>query len=180
MKTSTSVMSGHKKKQERRRGGESAADRGSQTLEFFKKRLKDDARRMTPEDIEELDQDVPRKLSDKGLNNLKDSIGWIEDMLDRVKILFKMVRDRSFKIDLRTKALVAAGLAYFVLPTDMIPDFIPGVGYIDDALVLSTLWKLVHEQIDRYVAFLEDEGERPEMPRGRKVEMPTEELLDIP
>ncbi len=28
-------------------------------------------------------------------------------------------------------------LAYFILPSDVIPDFIPGMGYTDDASVLA-------------------------------------------
>ena len=37
----------------------------------------------------------------------------------------------------RTKGLVFAGLAYFVLPFDVIPDWIPGLGFTDDAAVLA-------------------------------------------
>lgn len=41
------------------------------------------------------------------------------------------------------KALVMAALAYFVLPTDLIPDFIPGLGYTDDAAVIAATVALV-------------------------------------
>jgi uncharacterized membrane protein YkvA (DUF1232 family) len=34
------------------------------------------------------------------------------------------------------KAILFAALAYFVLPIDMIPDFIAGIGFTDDATVL--------------------------------------------
>jgi uncharacterized membrane protein YkvA (DUF1232 family) len=34
------------------------------------------------------------------------------------------------------KAVLFAALAYFVMPADMIPDFIAGLGYTDDAAVL--------------------------------------------
>lgn len=37
----------------------------------------------------------------------------------------------------RTKGLVFAGLAYFILPFDVIPDWIPGLGFTDDAAVLA-------------------------------------------
>lgn len=35
------------------------------------------------------------------------------------------------------KALLMAALAYFVLPTDVIPDMIAGIGFTDDAAVLA-------------------------------------------
>lgn len=40
------------------------------------------------------------------------------------------------KTPLRVKAILMGALAYFVVPTDMIPDFITGLGFTDDATVL--------------------------------------------
>lgn len=41
------------------------------------------------------------------------------------------------------KGMMLAALAYFVLPTDAIPDFIPMIGYTDDAAVFAALIGLV-------------------------------------
>jgi uncharacterized membrane protein YkvA (DUF1232 family) len=41
------------------------------------------------------------------------------------------------------KGMMLAALAYFVLPTDAIPDFIVGLGYTDDAAVFAALLGLV-------------------------------------
>jgi uncharacterized membrane protein YkvA (DUF1232 family) len=40
------------------------------------------------------------------------------------------------KTPLQAKAILMGALAYFVLPVDVIPDFIIGFGYTDDATVL--------------------------------------------
>jgi uncharacterized membrane protein YkvA (DUF1232 family) len=37
---------------------------------------------------------------------------------------------------LRVKAVLLAALAYFIIPTDMIPDFLVSFGFTDDAAVL--------------------------------------------
>ena len=37
----------------------------------------------------------------------------------------------------RVRATLLAALAYFVVPTDMIPDVVVGLGYTDDAAVLA-------------------------------------------
>lgn len=39
---------------------------------------------------------------------------------------------------LKAKAVLYAALAYFVLPTDVVPDVLAGMGFTDDATVLAT------------------------------------------
>lgn len=48
---------------------------------------------------------------------------------------------------LHVKAALIATLAYFVLPTDLIPDFLPGLGYADDAASLAATLRLVASHI---------------------------------
>jgi uncharacterized membrane protein YkvA (DUF1232 family) len=48
---------------------------------------------------------------------------------------------------LAAKAMMLAALAYFVLPTDAIPDFIAGLGYTDDAAVFTALLALVGKNL---------------------------------
>jgi len=44
---------------------------------------------------------------------------------------------------IQAKGVMLAALAYFVLPTDMIPDIIPGIGFTDDAAVLFALFNVL-------------------------------------
>jgi len=48
---------------------------------------------------------------------------------------------------LKAKGVLFAALAYFILPTDMIPDIIAGFGFTDDATVLATALSIVGAQI---------------------------------
>ena len=41
-------------------------------------------------------------------------------------------------MDPETPSHVRAALAYFVVPTDLVPDFVIGLGFTDDAVVLAT------------------------------------------
>lgn len=45
------------------------------------------------------------------------------------------------------KGMMLAALAYFVLPTDFVPDFIAGLGYTDDAAVFMALMGLVGRNV---------------------------------
>lgn len=48
---------------------------------------------------------------------------------------------------LHVKAAMFAALAYFVMPDDLIPDYIPMLGYADDAAVLAAAMKLFSSHI---------------------------------
>lgn len=48
----------------------------------------------------------------------------------------------------RVKAILLAALAYFVIPFDVVPDFVAGLGFTDDAAVLALALTLVAGQIN--------------------------------
>ncbi len=43
----------------------------------------------------------------------------------------------------RAKAILLAALAYFIMPIDVIPDFLAGLGFTDDMAVLATAISLI-------------------------------------
>lgn len=47
----------------------------------------------------------------------------------------------------RAKAMLMAALAYFVLPLDVVPDFILGLGFTDDMTVLLTAFGLIRTHV---------------------------------
>lgn len=49
----------------------------------------------------------------------------------------------------RVRGILLAALAYFVIPTDLIPDFISGFGFTDDAAVLATAIGLVSGHVKK-------------------------------
>jgi uncharacterized membrane protein YkvA (DUF1232 family) len=55
---------------------------------------------------------------------------------------------------LQVKAALLGALAYFVLPFDFVPDFLPLIGFTDDAAVLLTALRLVsnHVRPEHYAA----------------------------
>lgn len=52
--------------------------------------------------------------------------------------------------DLGPKALIVGALLYFISPVDLIPDFIPVAGYIDDAAVVAGVVALLSDLLKRF------------------------------
>jgi uncharacterized membrane protein YkvA (DUF1232 family) len=71
--------------------------------------------------------------------------------LGRVPFLEGAVAAYYCAIDRETpvqvKAILMGALAYFVLPTDMVPDFIAWLGFVDDAAVLAIAIRSVEPHI---------------------------------
>ncbi len=47
----------------------------------------------------------------------------------------------------RVKAILIGALAYFVMPIDVVPDFIAGLGFGDDAAVFWAAWNSVRAHV---------------------------------
>ena len=45
---------------------------------------------------------------------------------------------------------LAAGLLYFVTPADLIPDFILGTGFLDDAVIVAYVMKAIRDDLARF------------------------------
>ena len=87
-----------------------------------------------------------------------------------LKLLIGMLRDYlrgTYRdVPFGSLAAVAAAVLYFASPIDAIPDFIPGLGYVDDAAVLMLCMKMVKKDIQAYrdwlhVASHDDAAQRP-------------------
>ena len=76
------------------------------------------------------------------------SAKWYDDFV----LLYSMVTDKDFKLDKKTYIAIAGALAYVVLPIDIIPDFIPAVGFIDDVFVVGVVMKSISDEIERFKA----------------------------
>ena len=52
-----------------------------------------------------------------------------------IKLLGRLVKDP--RVPRRSKVVIGAALAYLVSPVDLIPEFVPVVGFADDILLVS-------------------------------------------
>lgn len=80
------------------------------------------------------------------------------------KIMFAMLKDVKKgnypNVPWFTIASIVVALLYVLNPFDLIPDFIPGVGYIDDLAVLSISMGWIETDLHKYLDWRLAEGEK--------------------
>lgn len=66
-------------------------------------------------------------------------------VLQPVLTLYYTLQDGH--VPVKDKLFIIGALGYFIIPTDVIPDFIVGLGYTDDLAVIAILLKQVKDNI---------------------------------
>ena len=54
---------------------------------------------------------------------------------------------QSDKVPIKSKTLIIGALGYLILPTDLVPDFIPALGFTDDLTALMVALRAVRKNI---------------------------------
>jgi uncharacterized membrane protein YkvA (DUF1232 family) len=93
-----------------------------------------------PENFER-DRDTVAKNFWRKLKRVAANIPFAEDLLAAYYCAFDRQTPRH------VQAALIGALAYFILPFDVVPDFLPILGFTDDAAVLATAIRLVSTHI---------------------------------
>lgn len=86
-----------------------------------------------------------------------DKLGLSEFILQNLKTMISMAQDfingnyRAY--NRKNIILIISGLLYLVNPFDLIPDFLIGIGFLDDIYVMKFIIKKITKEIDRYNAW---------------------------
>ena len=65
--------------------------------------------------------------------------------------MLRMVGDREFRIDPKTKLIYVGAIAYIVMTFDAVPDYIPGLGLLDDGAIIKIVWDSSINEVKRYL-----------------------------
>ena len=82
----------------------------------------------------------------------------VRDLAANLVSLYEMLTDPDYTMTWETKALIIFALAYFVSPLDVIPDTIPVVGYLDDALLVGYVVHRMSDDIAKFRQWRADLG----------------------
>ena len=80
--------------------------------------------------------------------------GTLSKYLGDIKLYFKMLGDvftgKYKKVPVGTIAAIVGTLLYVLSPIDLIPDFIPVIGYLDDAAMLALCLNFTKYDVEEY------------------------------
>ena len=83
--------------------------------------------------------------------------GFLSQYWEDIKTSFALLKDWYMgnykKIPVRMVASIAGAMLYLVSPIDVMPDWIPFGGLLDDALVLAAIFALSRNDLDEYTVW---------------------------
>jgi uncharacterized membrane protein YkvA (DUF1232 family) len=95
--------------------------------------------------------------------------------IERLQVLIDMLRDDEWSLTDSERNNVVAALAYFADPEDIIPDNVPVLGYIDDAIMIELVVTELAHEIDAFEDFCRYRQE--EASRNRNPDVSRDEWL---
>jgi uncharacterized membrane protein YkvA (DUF1232 family) len=104
------------------------------------------------------DPDKSKELLDKAIkkaNSKEAHKGPLADVWNNLKALFRMfqayTRREYTKVPWGSIVLTVVAIIYFVSPIDLIFDWIPVAGFVDDAAVIAFVIKQIKNDLDAYL-----------------------------
>lgn len=102
---------------------------------------------------------------------------FIRERLQDASKFVAMLEDKDWALTGENRQRVLNALAYFNEPADLIPDSIPGIGYLDDAIMVELVVQELRHDIDAYDDFCAFRSNLDK--RSRKKERPTEKQANL-
>jgi uncharacterized membrane protein YkvA (DUF1232 family) len=78
---------------------------------------------------------------------------YVLDHVDHLETIVAMLEDRDWALPSPLRARVLTALAYFSNPADLISDATPGLGFLDDAIMIEILEQDLRHEIKAYRDF---------------------------
>lgn len=78
---------------------------------------------------------------------------FVKDRVEKLQAMVEMISDPEWALPRKECDKVLSALAYFGDPDDLIPDHIPGLGFLDDAIMVELVFRELKHDIEAYRDF---------------------------
>ena len=99
------------------------------------------------------------KMSDMDENKKR-----VSDFFEKIRILLRMLRayinGNYRQIPWKSLLMIIGSLIYFMMPLDLIPDFIPVSGFADDIAIIFLVFNSINEDIEAFLEFEQYDGNK--------------------
>ncbi|MFV9483026.1 YkvA family protein [Christiangramia sp. ASW11-125] len=120
----------------------------------LKKKIDEDYFKTEVTKIEDNDVSIAMDSQDKVDDKINNS-GLLQKYSELAKLMYGMLKDYRKgvynKVPWFTIATIAFSFLYILNPLDIIPDFIPGLGYIDDMAIFTFGLRFIESDLHNYL-----------------------------
>jgi len=86
--------------------------------------------------------------------NIKDNVPeFVRERIQKLETFVAMIKDDEWQIPSEERNEVLSALAYFSDPEDLVPDHIPVLGFLDDAIMIELVAEEFKDDIEAFVEF---------------------------
>ncbi len=100
-----------------------------------------------PEDIVASAEELLKDVGKTGIPK------FVSDRFEKLEVMIRMISDHEWALPEQESTRVLNALAYFCEPEDLIPDHIPGLGFLDDAIMIELVVRELRHEIEAYLDF---------------------------
>jgi hypothetical protein len=79
---------------------------------------------------------------------------FVAERIEKLETMLAMISDPDWALEEDERSPVLAALAYVCDPEDLIPDDIPGIGMLDDAVMIELAFSEVHHELEAYQDYM--------------------------